>query len=133
MPSGVVVGSSGELPGVVPRFAAVVGALNDLPEPAARLGGVDPVRIGERALHVIDLPAAEMRAIDFPFLPLAIGCENERALRVPTKTRIPLILIHLWIAIGVRFNAPQTQRECDYWQNACAIRSCICCGVRSST
>ena len=64
---------------LMPRFAAVVGALNDLPEPAARLRRVDAVRINGRTLQMIDLPAAEVRAVDVPLLALAVGRENERA------------------------------------------------------
>src|SRR5262249_10030262 len=53
----------GRLPGrrarLVPGLAAVVGALDDLSEPAAALRRVQPVRVDGRALEVIDLPAAE--------------------------------------------------------------------------
>src|SRR5206468_401722 len=65
--------------GRIPRFAAVVGTLNDLPEPSARLRCVDPVRINRRTFHVINLPACEMRAADLPSFPRAIRCEDERA------------------------------------------------------
>ena len=41
----------------LPRLAAVVRPLNQLPEPAARLRRVEAVRIGRRSLEVIDLPA----------------------------------------------------------------------------
>ena len=64
---------------LVPRFAAVVGALNDLPEPAAGLRRIDAVRIDGRAFEVVHLPAGEMRAADVPLLALAVGRENERA------------------------------------------------------
>ena len=81
---GHAVGRRGRLAGrrarLVPGLAAVVGALDDLPEPAARLRRVDPVRIDGRALQVIDLPAAEERAADVPLLALAVGGEDERAL-----------------------------------------------------
>src|SRR5262249_49809961 len=63
-----------------PRLAAVVGALDDLPEPAARLRHVDAVRIDGRALHVINLPAREMRAVDGPLLSFAVGGKDEGAL-----------------------------------------------------
>ena len=49
---------AGRCPRLIPCFAAVIGALNDLPEPAAGLRRIQPVRIGRRALEVIDLPAA---------------------------------------------------------------------------
>jgi hypothetical protein len=64
----------------MPGFAAVVGPLNDLAEPTARLGGVDPVRIRGRAFHMIDFPAGEVRAADLPFLALAVRREDKRAL-----------------------------------------------------
>ena len=50
----------------LPRLAAVVRPLDDLPEPAARLRRVDAVRVGRRSLEVVDLPAAEMRPADVP-------------------------------------------------------------------
>ncbi len=64
---------------LVPGFAAVVGALDDLPKPAAGLRRVDPVRIRGRALQVIHFPAAEQRPADIPLLALAVGSEDERA------------------------------------------------------
>ncbi len=65
--------------GLVPGFAAVVGALDDLAEPAAGLRGVDAVRVDGRAFEVVHLPAGEMRAADVPFLALAVGGEDEGA------------------------------------------------------
>src|SRR5262249_31699578 len=50
----------------VPPFATVVGTLNDLPEPSARLRRVDPVGINRRTFHVINFPTREMRAAYFP-------------------------------------------------------------------
>src|SRR5262245_52497093 len=44
-----------------PGFSTVVGALDDLTKPAAGLRCVDAIRIDWRALHVIDLPAREVR------------------------------------------------------------------------
>ena len=64
----------------LPRLAAVVGPLDHLPEPAAGLRRVNPIRIDGRALHVVDLPAAKMRAADVPLLALAVGSEDEGAL-----------------------------------------------------
>jgi hypothetical protein len=64
----------------VPRFAAVIGALDDLPEPAAGLRRVNAIRIGGRTLEVVHLPPAKLRAGDIPFLTLAVGREDERAL-----------------------------------------------------
>src|SRR5580704_10840439 len=70
---------SGGRSGLMPGFAAVVGALNDLPKPAARLRGVDSIGVSGRSFHVINLPSRKMWAGDFPIFALAIGCQNERA------------------------------------------------------
>src|SRR5437879_13912962 len=67
-------------PGRLPRLAAVAGALDDLSEPPARLGRVQPVRVDRRALEVVDLPAREVRATDIPPFALAVRREDERAL-----------------------------------------------------
>src|SRR5581483_5512876 len=72
-------GFAGRRAGLVPGLAAVVGALNDLPEPATRLRSVDAVGIGRRSFEVIELPAGEERAADFPLVSLAVGCEDECA------------------------------------------------------
>ena len=64
----------------LPRLAAVVGALDHLPEPAAGLRRIDAIRVDGRSLEVIDLPAAEVRAADVPLLALAIGRQDKRAL-----------------------------------------------------
>ena len=58
----------------IPRFAAVVGTLNDLPEPGARLRRVDPVGINRRSFHVINFPTSKMRAADLPSFARAIRC-----------------------------------------------------------
>src|SRR5438094_6071337 len=66
--------------GWIPRFATVIGTLDDLPEPAAGLRRVDPVRIRGRAFEVIHLPAREVRPADFPVFARAVRREDERAL-----------------------------------------------------
>src|ERR1022692_4368896 len=48
---------SGRRSGLVPGFAAVVGALNQLSEPSAGLRSVDAIGIGGRSFQVIHLPA----------------------------------------------------------------------------
>src|SRR5207245_5270666 len=48
---------SGRRAGLYPGLAAVIGTLNDLPEPAAGLRRVDPVGIRRRSLHVVNLRA----------------------------------------------------------------------------
>ena len=60
-----------------PGLPAVVRPLQNLTEPTAGLRCVDPVGIDGRSFHVIDLPAAEMRAVDRPVLTLAVRAENE--------------------------------------------------------
>src|SRR5712691_8484469 len=56
-----------------PSLAAVIGALDNLPKPAAGLRRVNAVRLDRRAFEVIHLPAREVRSADFPIPPLALG------------------------------------------------------------
>ena len=63
----------------LPGRAAVVRSLDHLARPAAALRGVEPVLMGRRARHVIDLPAGEVRAADLPLVALAVGRQHERA------------------------------------------------------
>src|SRR5262249_6549181 len=63
-----------------PGPAAVVGALDQLPEPAVGLGRVEPVRVGWRPGEVVDLPAAEVRPVHRPAVTAAIRGQCERAL-----------------------------------------------------
>src|ERR1044072_2948635 len=55
-----------------PRQAAVVGALNDLFEPAARLRRVNAVRIHRRTFEVINLPSGEVWATHIPLFTFSI-------------------------------------------------------------
>src|SRR5579884_1685257 len=64
----------------LPGFAAVIGTLHQLSEPAGGLRRIDAIRIGGRTLHVINFPAAEKRPADIPSLALSIGGQNESAL-----------------------------------------------------
>src|SRR5262245_58621719 len=63
----------------IPALAAVVGALDHLAEPAARLRRVDPVGVGRRTVDVVYLPTAEQRTGDVPVFALAVRGEDERA------------------------------------------------------
>src|SRR6266705_2231124 len=63
--------------GRLPRLAAVARTLDHLSEPAAGLRRVQPVRVGGRALHVIDLPAGKVRAAHVPLFALPVRCEDE--------------------------------------------------------
>ena len=70
----------------LPGLAAVVGALDQLPEPAARLRRIDPVRVGRRTLEVVDLPAgesADRSTVHVSRLPSAR--QDERALSRPDQ------------------------------------------------
>jgi hypothetical protein len=71
---------AGRRSGLVPGLAAVVGALNDLPEPATRLRRIQPIRVSGRSLEVVDLPARELWAADFPPFALTVRGQNKRAL-----------------------------------------------------
>ena len=66
-----------------PGLSAVIGPLDDLPEPAAGLRCIQSVRIRGRSLHVINLPARKMRPANFPLLALPVRTQNERALSCP--------------------------------------------------
>src|SRR5260370_36585243 len=63
----------------VPCLATIIGALNDLTEPRARLRRVNPVRLNRRPFHVINLPARKMRSIDFPVFALSVQRKDECA------------------------------------------------------
>ena len=63
-----------------PGLAAVIGPLNDLPEPSAGLRGIDSVGVNRRTLQVIELPPGKVRAAYFPVFALAIRREDESAL-----------------------------------------------------
>src|SRR5689334_14236098 len=86
-----------------PCLAAIVRALHHLAEPAARLRRVDAVGIGRRSLHVVNLPAPEVRTTDVPLLPLAVGSQDKRAFARPDQ--------HSHSAHGLSlFNPPNVAR-----------------------
>src|SRR5437016_13454750 len=66
--------------GLYPGLAAVIGALDDLPEPSAGLRRVNSVRIRRRSLQVINLPASEVRTADLPAFAFSIGRQHKRSL-----------------------------------------------------
>src|SRR5579863_959694 len=70
---------SGRRSGLVPGFATIVGALNQLAEPSACLRCVDAVGIGWRSLQMVEFPTGEVRAADVPLLALAVCRKNECA------------------------------------------------------
>src|SRR5579863_6593560 len=61
-------------------FAAVVGALDLLAEPSAGLRNIKPIRINRRTFEVINLPPAEMWALDVPMFTLCVGTQDESPL-----------------------------------------------------
>ena len=62
----------------VPSQPAVIGALDDLAEPAAGLRCINAVGIRRRTFEVINLPARKMRPADLPVLPAAVRRQDER-------------------------------------------------------
>src|SRR5690348_16164165 len=60
-----------------PRFAAIIGALDDLAKPATGLGCEQPIRIGRRSLNVIDLPARKVRTAHVPLVSLAVRIQHK--------------------------------------------------------
>src|ERR1700674_475431 len=65
--------------GLMPGFAAIVGALDDLAKPSASLRSVDTIGIGRRSFDVVHFPAREVRTTDIPLFALAVRCKNECA------------------------------------------------------
>src|SRR5690348_8116830 len=68
---------------LLPRLAAVVGALHNLSEPAAGLRRIQPIRVNGRPLDVVDLPAPKVRATDRPLVAFAIRRQDKRTLARP--------------------------------------------------
>src|SRR3990172_2427374 len=64
----------------LPVLAAIVGAVDHLAEPIARLRGIDPVGIDRRPHDVVNLPPPEVRTADVPTLALSVRRQDEGAL-----------------------------------------------------
>src|SRR5258708_11712768 len=62
---------SGRRSGLMPGFAAIIGALNDLPKPAAGLRCIQTIRIGGRSPEMVNFPTREVRAAYAPLFALA--------------------------------------------------------------
>src|SRR5205807_10175406 len=77
------------VPPRLPRLAAVIAALDQLPVPACVLRGIQAIRINGRALEVIELPAPEEGAAHVPPVALAIRRQDERALPCPNQYPYP--------------------------------------------
>src|SRR5438132_1796262 len=80
----------------LPRLAAVVRALDHLPEPAAGLRRVQPIRIIRRSLELIDLPAPEVGAADVPPFARSVRRQDERALACTDQDPYPAHLSTLF-------------------------------------
>ena len=73
----------------LPRLTAVVGALDQLPEPAAGLRRIQPIRISGRSREVVDLPARKVGTTDVPPLAVAVRRQDERTLAGPRQYPYP--------------------------------------------
>src|SRR5438105_1906695 len=56
-----------------PGLPAVVRALDDLPEPTAGLGCINPVGIDRRTFQMVHFPPGKMRTVNLPFFALFVG------------------------------------------------------------
>ena len=82
------------------------------PHPAAGLRAVDAIRIHGRTLEVVNLPAGEMGAADFPLFTLAIGRQNKCAL---LRANQHSNLAHLPLLLFMRF--VYTTRLCELFKD----------------
>src|SRR5215813_851520 len=65
-------GFSRRCSGLVPGLTAIVRSLDELAEPSAGLRHIDTVWIERGSLHVVDLPAGEVRTANIPPITLAV-------------------------------------------------------------
>src|SRR5581483_5258577 len=68
-----------------PGLAAVARPLDHLTEPAARLRGIDPVRVRRGPLQVVQLPASKVGSRDVPVLAFAVSGQDKRAFFGPNE------------------------------------------------
>lgn len=61
-----------------PSFPAIVGSLDYLTEPVARLGGIDAIWIDWRSLEVKHFPSPKQWAFDLPVHSLSVRGQDER-------------------------------------------------------
>src|SRR4030095_11243667 len=67
------------VPDRLPCLPAVARSLDELPEPAAALRRIEPIRVGRGPFEVINLPPAEGTPAHAPLFALAVGSQSERA------------------------------------------------------
>src|SRR5216684_5298524 len=92
-------------PWLCPSFAAIIGPLNDLPEPAAALRRIQTIRVSGRSLEVVKFPAREVGTTDVPLFALAVRRQDERALscanQYPYFAHLSLLLCFAYLLIKV--------------------------------
>src|SRR5262249_32815887 len=105
------------VPHWLPRLAPVVGALDLLPEPAAGLRRIQPMRVSGRALEVVDLRAAKVGPTDTPPCALGVRRQNERALARPNEYPYrthPFLLLAMRASLGTQLLAVQAEARHNY-------------------
>src|SRR5207302_355000 len=70
---------------LVPCLTAIIGALDDLPKPAAGLRRVNPIRVSRRSLEMVHFPTRKERTADVPLFAFAVRRQNEGALTCPNE------------------------------------------------
>src|SRR5947208_12139659 len=99
------------VPHRLPGPAAVVGALDQLPEPAGALRHVQSIRVSGRSLEVVDLPAPEVGATDVPPFALSVRLEDERALACANQYPYPAHLHSFRAGPALLANGPARDRR----------------------
>jgi hypothetical protein len=104
----------------LPGSTAVVGALDELTEPAAGLGGVKTVGVDGGAFDVIDLPTAKVRAGDVPLTAFSVGSEDERTFpgadEDPDVAHKLLFLLYKTLCLATTLEAMILQTHVGHWR-----------------
>src|SRR5215510_4824099 len=87
----------------LPGFTAVVRALDQLAKPSAALRQIEPIRVGGRSFHMINLPACEERTLDLPLLTFAVRCHYECAFACANQYSH---LTHFFLLLVFRLTSP---------------------------
>src|SRR5215475_3242019 len=102
-------GLAGRCAGLMPGLAAVIGALDDLSKPTARLRSIQPIRINRRSLKVINFPSGKERTTDVPLLSLCVRRQNKRALACANEYsysahNLPFLMLLMLLFLLKSFN-----------------------------
>src|SRR5262249_56795890 len=97
---------------------AVIGPLDQLPEPPSVLRRVQPIRVNRRPLQVVYLPPAEVRPGYRPLLSLAIRSQHERALARPRE--------HSYLSHRRRHSFPKSGSSIWNWRSHDTLISNLC-------